>query len=62
MINPASLVRKNAAGTFAKLTIYPTDKSELENPPPAMLVDEENEEDLREHKLYERCRVDLVRI
>lgn len=61
IVNPSALTRRNQPGTFAKLTIYPLDKAELEDGKNAMSTDEgESNETL--HRVYERCRVDLVRI
>lgn len=69
MINPSFLTKKNQSGTYARLTIYPTDKSELqslvETRRNGMKVDgddDDDEEATSDHKLYERCRVDIVRI
>ena len=56
MINPAHLVRGHSAGTYARMTIYPLDKAELERK-----VKDEPDEPI-EHHVYDRCRVDIVRI
>ncbi|KIW03741.1 uncharacterized protein PV09_05048 [Verruconis gallopava] len=51
-INPGTLSKRRGAGTYARLTIMPR-----------KITDEERESgDLLAHKLYERTRVDIVRI
>ena len=62
MINPASLTKRNAAGTFAKLTIYPIEKRRLEAAKMEEPQQEDDEEPATDHKVYDRCRVDLIRI
>lgn len=62
VINPASLTRKNQPGTFAKMLIYPTSRHELEQANHSMDVDEDNEDPASDHRVYERARVDIVRI
>lgn len=62
MVNPSSLTKKNQPGMFAKLTIYPIDKRELEKVKEKMQTDDDDDEGATDHKVYERCRVDLVRI
>jgi DNA polymerase alpha subunit B len=52
IINPGYLSKRKAAGTYAKLTIYP-----------ATLTDEEKSENkMVGHRLFERARVDIIRI
>ncbi|KAL8995521.1 MAG: hypothetical protein Q9188_006789 [Gyalolechia gomerana] len=52
VINPGPLSKRKAAGTYAQLTVYPR-----------KLTDEErNRGALVGHKLFERARVDVVRI
>lgn len=62
MINPSSLTKKNQPGTFAKLTIYPIEKRQLEQAKQKMQMEDEDEDPAMDHRLYERCRVDLIRI
>lgn len=62
MVNPATMTRKNQPGTFAKMTIYPTPQRELEEAANSMEVDDEDEEKTLEHRIYERIRVDIVKI
>lgn len=62
MVNPATLTRRNQPGTFAKMTIYPTPQHELEEAASNMEVDDEDEEKTLEHRIYERVRVDIVKI
>ncbi|KAF9572957.1 DNA-directed DNA polymerase alpha subunit pol12 [Mortierella alpina] len=60
-INPNQLSKAQAGGTFARLTIHPLSQTFLEDS--VMLMDESNEQSLRMyHKVYERCRVDLIRV
>ena len=52
MVNPGPLSKRKGAGTFAQMTIYPrklTEQERREGKPVA-------------HKLFERARVDVVRI
>lgn len=52
MINPGFLSKRKAAGTYAKLTIHP-----------ASLTDEEKTSGrMVSHKLFERARVDIIKI
>jgi len=51
VINPGYLSKRRAAGTFAKLTILPRS-----------VTDEERSKSVVAHKLFERARVDIVRI
>lgn len=46
---------------FARIAVHPMDRTELEQAASGMQVDGA-EAELQEHKLYERCRVDLVRV
>lgn len=56
MINPSYLTRGNNSGTFARLTIHPMDKGELEQ-----LATQGGDEPI-EHRVWERCRVDTIKI
>lgn len=52
IVNPGPLSKRKGAGTFAQMTIYPrklTEQERRENKPVA-------------NKLFERARVDVVRI
>jgi DNA polymerase alpha subunit B len=51
-INPGTLSKKRGAGTYARLTITARKISDEERESGEMLA----------HKLYERTRVDIVRI
>jgi DNA polymerase alpha subunit B len=52
VINPGFLSKRRGAGTYAKLTIHP-----------ATLTEEERTADkMVGHKLFERARVDIIRI
>lgn len=51
VINPGSLSKKKAAGTYANMTLYPR-----------VLGDDEREEKNVSHNVFERARVDVVRI
>ncbi len=50
-INPGTISRRRAAGTYAQMAIHPRVVSE-----------EEQEQKNVSHNLYERARVDIVRI
>ncbi|APA10785.1 hypothetical protein SS1G_03587 [Sclerotinia sclerotiorum 1980 UF-70] len=52
VINPGYLSKRKAAGTYAKLTVYPASMTEQERTQGTMIG----------HKLFERARVDIVRI
>ncbi|KAI4139547.1 MAG: hypothetical protein LQ341_004178 [Variospora aurantia] len=52
VVNPGPLSKRKGAGTYAQLTIYPRKLS----------VEERNKGALVGHKLFERARVDVVRI
>jgi DNA polymerase alpha subunit B len=54
-INPGHLSRTNAPGTFAKITIHPSDPKTLEG-------DAEMDGDLVPHDVYDRARTELWRI
>lgn len=52
VINPGFLSKRKAAGTYAKVTIHP-----------ASLTDEEKSSSkMVGHRLFERARVDIIRI
>ena len=51
VINPGTLSKRRAAGTYAQMGIHPR-----------IVADEERELKQLNHKLYERARVDIVRI
>lgn len=52
VINPGFVSKRKAAGTYARLTIHP-----------AVLKDEEKSEGkMVGHRLFERARVDIIRI
>lgn len=46
-INPGPLSKRKGAGTFARMTLYP----------PAV-----GEEEMQSHKIFDRARVEIVRI
>ncbi|SCV70905.1 BQ2448_3667 [Microbotryum intermedium] len=56
MINPSFLSRGNLPGTFARATVHPIDRDSLQQ---AVEQDEDAE---IEHRLWERCRVDVIKI
>ncbi|SCZ98672.1 BZ3500_MvSof-1268-A1-R1_Chr7-1g09237 [Microbotryum saponariae] len=56
MINPSFLSRGNLPGTFARATVRPIDRDSLQQ---AVQEDENSE---IEHRLWERCRVDVIKI
>ncbi|OJJ51035.1 hypothetical protein ASPZODRAFT_127031 [Penicilliopsis zonata CBS 506.65] len=51
VINPGTLSKRRSAGTYARVSIHPREIS-----------DEEREQKQLGHKLYERARVDIIRI
>ncbi|KAK4704750.1 DNA polymerase alpha subunit B, partial [Phenoliferia sp. Uapishka_3] len=60
-VNPSFLTKGNSAGTFARLTIKPMDKDALLDRIEGRGVDEEPDEPV-EHRVYERCRVDIIKV
>ncbi|KAG0338313.1 DNA-directed DNA polymerase alpha subunit pol12 [Podila humilis] len=61
VVNPHQLSKGQAGGMFAIVTIHPLSETELEDA--AMFMDEEDETSMTmHHRVYERCRVDLVRV
>ncbi|KAG4026413.1 hypothetical protein MFRU_041g00570 [Monilinia fructicola] len=52
VINPGYLSKRRGAGTYARLTVYPASLTEKERTQGTMIG----------HKLFERARVDIVRI
>ena len=58
VVNPAHLSRAHTAGTFAKVVVHPTPRSELER---TMDVDG-GLEDMAEHRIWERARSEIWRI
>lgn len=55
MVNPSFLTRGESAGTFARFTVHPMDKAELQQ------RSSEGDE-MVEHRVFERCRVDIIKI
>jgi DNA polymerase alpha subunit B len=51
-INPGTLSKKRGPGTYARLTIKPLE----------LTTEEKEASEFVAHRLYERCRVDIVRI
>lgn len=51
VINPGTLSKHRAAGTYANMALYPR-----------VVEDNEREEKELGHKVYERARVDVLRI
>lgn len=60
MVNPSFLTRGSNGGTFTRFAVHPFSKDELrtELSKAAMSA----EQHATENKVYERCRVDIVRI
>jgi len=52
VINPGYLSKRRAAGTYTRMTIYPQELKDEERNSGVMLA----------HKVFERARVDIVRI
>ncbi|KAF9172395.1 DNA-directed DNA polymerase alpha subunit pol12 [Mortierella sp. AD010] len=61
MINPNQLCKAHSGGTFARLTIHPISQSSLDAAEMSM-GDEDDENMLIFHEVYQRCRVDIVRV
>ncbi|EAW13154.1 DNA-directed DNA polymerase alpha subunit POL12 [Aspergillus clavatus NRRL 1] len=51
VINPGTLSKRRAAGTYTQMAIHPR-----------VIADDEREQKHLSHKLYERARVDIIRI
>lgn len=51
VINPGTLSKRRAAGSYAQMAIHPR-----------VITDEEREQKQLDHKMYERARVDINRI
>ncbi|KAF9903629.1 DNA-directed DNA polymerase alpha subunit pol12 [Linnemannia zychae] len=61
VVNPNQLSKMQSGGTFAKLTIHPLPENALSDA--VMMMDEDDEQTMSTyHRVYERCRVDLVRV
>ncbi|KAI8603184.1 DNA polymerase alpha/epsilon subunit B-domain-containing protein [Dissophora ornata] len=60
-VNPNQLSKAQTGGMFARLTIHPISESVLGDA--VMMMDEEDTQSMTTyHRVYERCRVDLVRV
>ena len=55
MVNPSFLTRGESAGTFARFTVHPMDKGELQQR-------SGDGDEMVEHRVFERCRVDIVKV
>lgn len=51
VINPGTLSRRRAAGSYAQMAVHPR-----------LVAEDEREQKQLSHKLYERARVDINRI
>lgn len=51
VINPGSLSKRKAAGTYAQMSLHPR-----------IVADDEREQKIVPHNVFERARVDVVRI
>lgn len=61
IVNPRQLCKPKGTGTFARFTIHSFDRESLKNNQNDQLNDDDEEEGL-EHLLFERCRVDIVKL
>jgi DNA polymerase alpha subunit B len=69
MINPSFLTKGSSAGTFAQLTIHPLPTEELERRADRVMkgggeneeIEDEGDDEI-EHRVWERCRVDIVKV
>ncbi|BGP47016.1 DNA-directed DNA polymerase alpha subunit pol12 [Rhodotorula kratochvilovae] len=66
ILNPSFLSKSSApasAGTFARLTIHPMDQENLNELAASGMVDVGGEPDEPvEHRVWERCRVDIIKV
>ncbi|GAA5936090.1 hypothetical protein JCM3775_003577 [Rhodotorula graminis] len=66
LLNPSFLAKSSApasAGTFARLTIHPMDQEHLNELASTGMVDVGGEPDEPvEHRVWERCRVDVIKV
>lgn len=62
MLNPSFLTRGNAPGTYAKLTVHPLPRDELERRVGEVGEGAEEPDEPIEHRVWERCRVDVVKV
>ncbi|KAF9918036.1 DNA-directed DNA polymerase alpha subunit pol12 [Lobosporangium transversale] len=61
IVNPSQLSKGQSGGTYARLTIHPIPNAFLDDM--LTLMDEDEPQTMSTyHRVYERCRVDLVRI
>lgn len=51
VINPGTLSKRRAAGSYAQMAVHPR-----------LVAEDEREQKQLSHKLYERARVDITRI
>ncbi|PLW09206.1 hypothetical protein PCANC_20871 [Puccinia coronata f. sp. avenae] len=58
VVNPRQLCKPRGTGTFAHLTIHDFNRQSIEN----AIAQTSEEEDGLDHILFERCRVDIVKI
>ncbi|GAA5891975.1 hypothetical protein JCM5296_004649 [Sporobolomyces johnsonii] len=63
VLNPSFLTKGSKAGTFARLTIHPMDKDHLNELATNGMADTGGEADEPvEHRVWERCRVDIIKV
>ncbi|GAA5950810.1 hypothetical protein JCM21900_002025 [Sporobolomyces salmonicolor] len=63
VLNPSFLTKGSKAGTFARLTIHPMDKDHLNELATNGMADTGGEaDDPVEHRVWERCRVDIIKV
>ncbi|KAF9920334.1 DNA-directed DNA polymerase alpha subunit pol12 [Linnemannia zychae] len=61
VVNPNQLSKMQSGGIFAKLTIHPISENALSTA--VMMMDEDDESTMSiYHRVYDRCRVDLIRV
>ncbi|KAF9111920.1 DNA-directed DNA polymerase alpha subunit pol12, partial [Mortierella sp. AM989] len=58
IVNPSQLTKGHAGGTFARMTIHPITQNALDE---AVMTMDEDEQSIY-HQVYNRCRVDIVRL
>ena len=58
MVNPGYASKGQSGGTFARIAVHPMPRAELER----MATESGDSGDVTEHRIWERARVDVVRV
>ncbi|KAI5475991.1 DNA polymerase alpha subunit B [Pseudohyphozyma bogoriensis] len=62
IVNPQYLTRGNGAGTYARLSIHPIAKGELEYKRDHVTREGGDKDEPIEHEVWDRCRADIIKI